>query len=67
MTTFEIMQEYRALEELIENSYDPESGEVLYDVDEVLKEEIEKLQENREQKLESIEYLKRELKQKKIL
>ena len=64
MTTFDIAKEYRALEELIENSYDHETGEVVYDVDEVLKEDIEKLQDKKINKLERLEYLKREFKAK---
>lgn len=62
MTTFEIGAEFRALEDLINNSIDPETGEVLYDVNEALQYEIEALKSTRDDKLESIEYLKRELK-----
>lgn len=65
MTTFEIKQEYQALTELLENEFDPETGEFV-DVESILKEEIEKLNDEKESKLENIEYLKRDFKAKSV-
>jgi len=63
MTTFEIAEKYKKLYEIINNSnIDPETGEVLYEIDEALEYEIKQLDDTRDKKLESIEYLKREFK-----
>ena len=68
MKTFDILSEYYALMELIEEAennpeYNPETGEVI-PVEEILKDEIEKLQGEKIEKLENIEYLKRDNKSK---
>jgi uncharacterized small protein (DUF1192 family) len=68
MKTFDIMQEYCSLLELIEEAesnpeFNPETGEVI-PVEEILKEEIERLQGEKVTKLENIEYLKRDNKSK---
>ena len=68
MKTFDILSEYYALMELIEEAesnpeFNPETGEVI-PVEEILKEEIEKLNGEKVTKLENIEYLKRDNKSK---
>ena len=63
MTTFEIAGKYKKLYEIINSSnIDPETGEVLYEIDEALEYELKQLDDTRDKKLESIEYLKREFK-----
>jgi DNA repair exonuclease SbcCD ATPase subunit len=68
MKTFDILSEYYSLMELIEEAennpeYNPETGEII-PVEEILKEEIEKLEGEKIEKLENIEYLKRDNKSK---
>ena len=68
MKTFDILSEYYTLMELIEEAennpeYNPETGEII-PVEEILKEEIEKLEGEKIEKLENIEYLKRDNKSK---
>ena len=68
MRTFDIIKEYYALQDLIEAelenpSFDPTTGEVI-PIEEILKEEIGNLQGAKEEKLENIEYLKRDNKSK---
>ena len=60
LNTFEILQEIRALEDLL-NEVDPESGEFLHSKD-VIKDYIINLQTSKENKLNNIEDLKLELK-----
>jgi len=60
MTTFEILDEIKALEEML-IEVNEETGEVI-DNTEVLKDYIEKLKLTREEKLDNIEMLKRERK-----
>ena len=62
ISVFDIKQEYRALEDLA-NETDPETGEFLNN-EEQIKDLLDELNDTREQKLESIEYLKREIKGK---
>ena len=68
MKTFDILSEYYSLMELIEEEennpeYNPETGEII-PVEEILKDEIEKLNGEKVTKLENIEYLKRDNKSK---
>ena len=58
MKTFEILQEYRALEDLL-NEVDPESGEFINNED-IIKDYINNLNDTRDNKLDNIERLKRE-------
>lgn len=62
MTTFEIKQAYRDLEDMV-SSYDPETGEMTHS-DEYISSYTALLDEERNEKIESIEYLKRENKAK---
>lgn len=66
MRIFDIMSEYYALLEMIEQAeenpeFNPETGEII-PVEEILKDEIAKLNDEKETKLENLEYLKREIK-----
>ena len=68
MKTFDILSEYYTLMELIEEAennpeYNFETGEII-PVEEILKDEIERLQGEKVTKLENIEYLKRDNKSK---
>ena len=68
MKTFDILSEYYSLMEMIEEAennpeFNPETGEVI-PVEEILKDEIEKLDGEKVTKLENIEYLKRDNKSK---
>lgn len=58
LNTFQIKQEFRALDDLL-NEYDPETGEILNSPEDI-KEYIDSLEATRGEKLESIERLKRE-------
>ena len=60
LNTFEILQEIRALEDLL-NEVNPETGEFLHNED-VIKDYIINLQTSKENKLNNIEDLKLELK-----
>ena len=60
LNTFEILQEIRALEDLL-NEANPESGEFVNNED-VIKDYIINLQTSKENKLNNIEDLKLELK-----
>jgi len=64
MRTFDILSEFRALEELlnIEPEINPETGEVIRDAESVLKDYIDNLNQERDIKLNNIERLKREKK-----
>ena len=68
MKTFDIMSEYYALQDLIEAeqenpTFNPLTGEII-PIEEILKEELQKLQDEKVTKLENIEYLKRDNKAK---
>ena len=58
MRVFDLLQEYRALEDLL-NEVDSETGEFINNED-VIKEYIENLNDTRDNKLDNIERLKRE-------
>ena len=58
MRVFDLLQEYRALEDLL-NEIDPITGEFINNED-VIKEYIENLNDTRDNKLDNIERLKRE-------
>lgn len=58
MKTFEILQEFRALEELL-NEFDPETGEIL-NSEEDIKDYVLNLSNEKSVKLDNIEDLKRE-------
>jgi len=58
MTTFEILDELKALDELLVE-INEETGEVI-DNSDLLKEELERLNKTKEEKLEALEYLRRD-------
>ncbi len=62
ISVFDIKQEYRALEELT-NEMNPDTGEFLNN-EEQINALLNELNDTKEQKLEAIEYLKREIKGK---
>ena len=62
MNAFEIMEAYRDLENMV-NAYNEETGEMIY-TDEDIQEYISLLREEKDTKLENIEYIKRENKAK---
>jgi len=64
MKTFDILSEFRALEELlnIEPEINPETGEITSDAESELKAYIDSLNQERDIKLNNIERLKREKK-----
>ena len=66
-TVFDIKQEFYKLQELLERDefvVDEETGEVLEDNTELLKELASEIEATRDEKLENIEYLKRDFKLK---
>lgn len=65
MKVYDIKKEYTELQELMEKDeyvYDSETGELLEDNSQLLKELSENLQSSKEEKLDNIEYIKKELK-----
>lgn len=64
MKTYDIKSEFFDIYEMMENSVisDSETGEVTEDNTELLKEMLAELKNNRGEKLDNIEYIKRELK-----